>query len=1223
MEGPVPFITVDQNSQQFQVGSKSLELLASITKPIRVIAVVGQLRGGKSTLMNLLLGLRTGHGGFTAAKGLDSTTKGVHMYIKELPQIVEIYLDTEGLKDTEQRFPDFDAKVFAIITMLSSLILYNFSGCISVPVFQYLDLALETARFIEPPHLDRALATATFVPAILFVLRDAGEVTVDGKPATDAQYLETKLRDDPESAATATGVLKTRIRTWFHSRDLVSLPPPFEDRNPARIVTDQAAEALSDEFRDRVQRVREVIQKRARPMTSSNGEATVITQLNGSSYAALVKHVVDTMNVEGKKLVFQDIFESITGHTARAVCQEIIASYKIACDAIRETLPLNDFDLDRALGSEKSIGLDRLKREVVENGVPGLTDEMTSVFEKEVEFQELSMRVDNTAKSTAACAAILSEYSEKFLEISSLDAFDRQADVLLVEIKSKSRGPEAITKGLLDGILAKRDVQRARLEAILEEEVTGICKAIIMKFKLQLADLVRTLPLDMKDLDQAFGAIKSIASQSLKSEVEGKSVPGLSERIMLLLENDCPSERSMVDQRNGEKSTEACESLAQECQRNLLALETLASFDRESPTIVHKAYEHAKGPAKSPEFLLRLQKEASEKRKHLEEVLANQFVHKAAALVKQAQNKWKKELTQIKLEQTMAPQDLEEKLDKQKSNSTKALSIGINSLECAIGVAKILDEFKAECGSDIDECMKLNKLSLEVQQSKVLELLRKEMQDVPYEKFEQEYEALKARLLTPAVLSLGAGAWSNGQKQFREEKDRLQADAKKRHDADVGYKNLQASDVTNKVRADLLSRLDVLRDNLDQIDSSSLDKQLKDLSDVSMRQLNSDLTSLALSPDLIKQKVALLTDVFEQRATQLSQRKDVESVIGAVVSELTTLSLKDFDTAFEALKANALSKVHASFKPDVGRRIDQRKNSTLEKLQFKAEQQEHEVRTEYNRILETFEETVRDLAMDEWGGDDVPRIISFAKEKALASVQRIVCQGASISTPQRLRENAESEMLKLIRQPMEHAKAKILCTRFSDKLSSLPLPMDVNQLSRIVSSAEDSLIEELRRFDMYNDSDRWSAIKSDISNNAGNTKALNAGLNIVQVYEEQLKQLCRAPAPAHAIHSYLQQRYQTCAQALGQIHFPGPQGTRSRQSINSVMESVKNDYEPKCIQAATSPPPPAAPGFIVSVAGQGNYGGYGGYGGNGDGRCGHPTTKGGRCRNYANSCPWH
>jgi hypothetical protein len=112
---------------RLELNRMTVEKLASIEEPIAFVSVVGPYHGGKSFLLNVLLNSTQG---FSVSAVPDPETQGIWIRIvpKEQLQGADnsriILMDTEGFYG-EGATRSYDARIFAIATLVSSHLIYN------------------------------------------------------------------------------------------------------------------------------------------------------------------------------------------------------------------------------------------------------------------------------------------------------------------------------------------------------------------------------------------------------------------------------------------------------------------------------------------------------------------------------------------------------------------------------------------------------------------------------------------------------------------------------------------------------------------------------------------------------------------------------------------------------------------------------------------------------------------------------------------------------------------------------------------------------------------------------------------------------------------------------------------------------------------------------------------------------------------------------------------
>ncbi|XP_073292250.1 uncharacterized protein [Primulina huaijiensis] len=157
-----PIIEPDPGHTKLRLSREGLEAIERIPTPIAAVAVIGPYRSGKSFLLNQLLSLSC-YEGFGVGHMRDTKTKGIWVWGTPVEMDIGgvktsvIYLDTEGFESVGKSNV-YDDRIFALATVMSSVLVYNLPETIREADVSRLSFAVELAeefygRFVLTSHL--------------------------------------------------------------------------------------------------------------------------------------------------------------------------------------------------------------------------------------------------------------------------------------------------------------------------------------------------------------------------------------------------------------------------------------------------------------------------------------------------------------------------------------------------------------------------------------------------------------------------------------------------------------------------------------------------------------------------------------------------------------------------------------------------------------------------------------------------------------------------------------------------------------------------------------------------------------------------------------------------------------------------------------------------------------------------------------------------------------
>ncbi|KAK8756581.1 hypothetical protein V5799_000715 [Amblyomma americanum] len=156
-DAPIQIVKPSADHKKLIVDDENIKAISKIKGPVATVGVVGKFHSGKSFLMNQLMGKTKGFG---IGPSVRPETMGIWMWGEPLKvklpsgqQLSLIFLDTEGFAATNVS-ENYDAKIFAIATLISSHLIYNSVKIIDQAEIDYLELlARRTQAFKQNQHI--------------------------------------------------------------------------------------------------------------------------------------------------------------------------------------------------------------------------------------------------------------------------------------------------------------------------------------------------------------------------------------------------------------------------------------------------------------------------------------------------------------------------------------------------------------------------------------------------------------------------------------------------------------------------------------------------------------------------------------------------------------------------------------------------------------------------------------------------------------------------------------------------------------------------------------------------------------------------------------------------------------------------------------------------------------------------------------------------------------
>ena len=267
--------------------------ISQLRGPLRIVAIVGQARGGKSTLQNFMFGAEGG--GFSVGHSEDPHTKGLWFRAKAHPDGngTLVQLDSEGLGDPSKG-AEHDAQVYCLTLALASTLIVNCKGFADRTLFESLAAMTVMAERLSSDDQD---APDFLCPELFVVVRDH---FLDLDPcyggSTD-KYFEKLLMRQPgqSSEIKSSNEIRDVIRTMFRKRHMRFLRQPYADPERLHRLHEERFEDLPTHFLDPLTALREEVVGGGQPKLVWGTKRRGAMELHGTHFLRFVEGLAEGM----------------------------------------------------------------------------------------------------------------------------------------------------------------------------------------------------------------------------------------------------------------------------------------------------------------------------------------------------------------------------------------------------------------------------------------------------------------------------------------------------------------------------------------------------------------------------------------------------------------------------------------------------------------------------------------------------------------------------------------------------------------------------------------------------------------------------------------------------------------------------------------------------------------------------------------------------------------
>jgi len=196
---PVRLVNIglrEDGEEGLQLEKDGLDYIAQLQSPLYVVTMVGVYRGGKSMLLNRIMGLRAPYtNGFAVGHGQQTFTRGIDMCAEEVAGLgTVVWMDTEGLWSAQDARSAHGVKIFSLALLFSSALLLNSVKVLNDQFFGFFGEQQQIARVLKQGLTSEGVPPDTLLPvnlSLLWVLQQP--VRFDSTNSDSQTQLETFL----------------------------------------------------------------------------------------------------------------------------------------------------------------------------------------------------------------------------------------------------------------------------------------------------------------------------------------------------------------------------------------------------------------------------------------------------------------------------------------------------------------------------------------------------------------------------------------------------------------------------------------------------------------------------------------------------------------------------------------------------------------------------------------------------------------------------------------------------------------------------------------------------------------------------------------------------------------------------------------------------------------------------------------------------------------------
>lgn len=275
------------------VDNDGLDVLRRINGPVAPVVVIGPYRSGKSFTLNQLLGVGCDEG-FGVGHSRQTQTKGVWVWGEPIAvrdsadqELNLVFFDTEGFESTGKA-DAYDDRIFALSTLISSVLIYNLPESIRESDVEKLSFAAELASaFYGKAHQGGQDLKQSVQPGAMIWLIQRDFLQGDSLAATLQAALDQVPNPYNDPAIEQLNRIRNGLRAIASNSTALGLPQPHIERTRLCEIPD---DQLDPEYLAKRESLKQTVFHSAAPKYVRG------TPLTGESLANLIQETVTALN---------------------------------------------------------------------------------------------------------------------------------------------------------------------------------------------------------------------------------------------------------------------------------------------------------------------------------------------------------------------------------------------------------------------------------------------------------------------------------------------------------------------------------------------------------------------------------------------------------------------------------------------------------------------------------------------------------------------------------------------------------------------------------------------------------------------------------------------------------------------------------------------------------------------------------------------------------------